>query len=122
MQPEFRDPAYLYDMVESGEKILRYAGNAGFSDFLDNEMLRDAIERNLEILGEAARRISEECKTKHPHIPWRKIIALRNVLVHEYDDINPEEIWEIITVHLPALLPLLKVLIPPLPPVDADSY
>ena len=56
-------------------------------------MLRAAVERNIEIIGEAARRISDDLKQEHPEIPWRKIIAQRNVLIHEYDDIDYKEIW-----------------------------
>ena len=63
-------------------------------------MLRAAVERNIEIIGEAARRISEELKQEHPEIPWRKIIAQRNVLIHEYDDIDYKQIWEVATFHL----------------------
>jgi len=68
------------------------------------------------IIGEAARRISEDLKQEHPEIPWRKIIAQRNVLIHEYDDIDYKEIWEVATFHLHKLIDQIKPLIPPLPP------
>ncbi len=74
------------------------------------------MERNLRIIGEAARRISEELKQEHPEIPWRKIIAQRNVLIHEYDDIDYREIWQVVTFHLPRLIDQIRPLIPPLPP------
>ena len=79
-------------------------------------MLRAAVERNLEIIGEAARRISDELKQEHPEIPWRKIIAQRNVLIHEYDDIDYKEIWQVATFHLLRLVDQIRPLIPPLPP------
>lgn len=111
-----RDPAYLLDMLEASEKVQNYLKNKTFEDFLKDEMLQDAVERNLAIIGEAARRISEDLKQEHPEIPWRKIIAQRNVLIHEYDDIGKEEIWEVATLHIPRLIDTIKPLIPPLPP------
>jgi uncharacterized protein with HEPN domain len=86
MPLSWRDPANLLDMLEASEKIQSFLKNKTFEDFLKDDMLRAAVERNLEIIGEAARRISEELKQEHPLIPWRQIIAQRNVLIHEYDD------------------------------------
>ena len=83
-----RDPANLFDMLEASEKVQRFLKNKTFEDFLKDDMLQAAVERNIGITGEAARRISEELKQEHPEIPWRKIIAQRNVLIHEYDDID----------------------------------
>lgn len=111
-----RDPAYLMDMLEASQKVQHYLKDKTFEDFLRDEMLKDAVERNLEIIGEAARRISEDLKQENPGIPWRKIIAQRNVLVHEYNDIRIEEIWEVASFHLPRLIDQIRPLIPPLPP------
>ncbi|MFH1597392.1 MAG: DUF86 domain-containing protein [Pseudomonadota bacterium] len=111
-----RDPAYLPDMLEASEKVQHYLKNKTFEDFLRDEMLQDAVERNLGIIGEAACRISEDLKQEHPEIAWRKIIAQRNVLVHEYNDIEIEEIWEVATFHLPRLIAQIMPLIPPIPP------
>jgi uncharacterized protein with HEPN domain len=111
-----RDPANLYDILEASEKVQKYLKDKTYEDYLRDEMLRDAVERNLGIIGEAARRISEEVKQEHPEIPWRKIIAQRNVLIHEYDDIDYEEIWQVATIHLARLIDQIKPLIPPLPP------
>jgi uncharacterized protein with HEPN domain len=111
-----RDPANLWDMIEAAGKIKIFLKNKTFEDFMHDDMLRAAVERNLGIIGEAARRISEELKHEHPEIPWRKIIAQRNVLIHEYDDIDYREIWQVITFHLPRLIDQIRPLIPPLPP------
>ncbi len=116
MPSDQRDAAYLLDMLEAAEKIQRYLQGKTFEDFLREDLLRDAVERNVEIIGEAARRISENLKQEHPKIPWRKIIAQRNVLVHEYNNIGKEEIWEVATLHIPRLIDTIKPLIPPLPP------
>jgi uncharacterized protein with HEPN domain len=111
-----RDPANLWDIVEASERIQDFLENKTFQDFLKDDMLRSAVERNIMIIGEAARRISEDLKQEHPEIPWRKIIAQRNVLIHEYDDIDYKEIWEVATFHLHKLIDQIKPLIPPLPP------
>lgn len=111
-----RDPANLLDMLEASKKVQHYLKNKTFEDFLRDEMMQDAVERNIGIIGEAARRISEELKQEHPEIPWRKIIAQRNVLIHEYDDIDYKEIWVVATLHLSRLIDQIRPLIPPLPP------
>ena len=111
-----RDPANLLDMLEAAEKVQFFLKDKTLEDFLKDDMLRAAVERNLGIIGEAARRISEELKQGHPEIPWRKIIAQRNVLIHEYDDIDYKEIWQVATFHLARLIDQIKPLIPPLPP------
>lgn len=116
MLPDQRDAAYLLDMLQAAEKLERYIQGKVFYDLLKDEMLCDAIERNIEIIGEAARRISQTFKQDHPDIPWRKIIAQRNVLVHEYDNVAVEEIWKVATARIPELIRALKPLIPPLPP------
>ncbi|PIU54216.1 MAG: DUF86 domain-containing protein [Deltaproteobacteria bacterium CG07_land_8_20_14_0_80_60_11] len=115
-----RDPANLFDMLEASEKVQRFLKDKTFEDFLKDDMLQAAVERNIGIIGEAARRISEDLKQEHPEIPWRKIIAQRNVLIHEYDDIDYKEIWVVATLHLSRLIDQIRPLIPPLPP-DVES-
>lgn len=118
MQPEDRNAAYLFDMLEAAQKIQRYIAGKNFSDFIREELLRDAVERNIEIIGEAARRLTDSLKQEHPEIPWSKIIAQRNVLIHEYNDIDLEEIWEVASSHIPRLINLIKKIMPPLPPEE----
>lgn len=120
MQPDERNAAYIFDMLQAAEKIQRYISGKNFADFSRDELLRDAIERNIEIRGEAARRISDNFKQKQAEIPWAKIIAQRNVLIHEYDDIELEEIWEVASFHIPRLLTLIRMIMPPLPSDEID--
>ena len=112
MQLPVRDPAYLYDMARAAEKVARYVHGRTLEHYCADELLRDAVTRNIEIIGEAARRISQPFKDAHPEIPWRRIIAQRNVLVHEYDAVSDQELWEVATVHLPRLLAAIVPLIP----------
>ena len=89
MLPEARDAAYLWDMVEAARRIQKYTEGLTLDRYLKDDMVQSAVERRLEILGEAARRVSDPFKQSHPEIPWQKIIAQRNVLAHEYGDIVP---------------------------------
>ncbi len=115
-----RDASHLFDILRAAGKIARYAEGKNADDFNKNDLLRDAIERNLGIIGEAVRRLSGSFKDDYPDIPWRGVIALRNVLVHEYDSVRGEEIWDVVTVHLPRLAGAIRPLMPP-PPLESES-
>lgn len=73
--------------------------------------MRLLLERRVEIIGEAARHVSEDFRTAHPEIPWRKIVAQRNILAHEYGDIDDEIMWDVATISMPALLRMLEPLV-----------
>jgi uncharacterized protein with HEPN domain len=97
------DRTYLLHMLEAIEKIERYAATAGFGDFLNNDMMIDAVVRELEIIGEAARNLSDTFQDKHSEIPWYKIKAMRNVLIHEYFGVNLKVVWDTCKNDMPAL-------------------
>jgi uncharacterized protein with HEPN domain len=82
-------------------------------DYLENELVQSAVERKLEILGEAARRVSEAFQSQHPEIDWRNTIGLRNVIAHRYDQVEQERIWGIVQMALPDLLDSVTPLLPP---------
>ncbi len=77
--------------------------------------MQSAVERQFEILGEAARRISQEFQQAHPEIDWRAVIGLRNIIAHRYEQVEQETLWSIIQTVLPDLLMQLEALLPPLP-------
>jgi uncharacterized protein with HEPN domain len=87
-----------------------------FETFAGNPHLRMIVERGLEIIGEAARSVSPEFQSAHPEIPWRQIIGLRNVLIHQYGEIDHQTIWRIATEDLPNLVETLKSWVPSPPP------
>jgi uncharacterized protein with HEPN domain len=115
MQPSERDLALLWDMREAVREISEFMQDAEFVHFSSNKMLRYAVERQLIVLGEAAKKVSEEFRQAHPEIAWRGLVGQRNVLAHEYGEILIERIWLVATEKIPALLPLLENLIPPPP-------
>ncbi|MBF0290856.1 MAG: DUF86 domain-containing protein [Nitrospinae bacterium] len=110
-----RDASYLFDILKAAGKIAKYVEGKKADDFQNDDLLRDAVERNLGIIGEAVRRLSGSFKEEHSDIPWRGVIALRNVLVHEYDSVSGEEIWDVVTVHLPRLADAIRPIMPPPP-------
>jgi len=100
----YRDyKVYLNDILEAIRKIQNYTRNMGFSKFKRNELVQDAVIRNLEIIGEAVKRIPDDIKRRHPHIEWRKIAGLRDILIHAYFGIDLEIIWDIIKNKIPDL-------------------
>ena len=84
-------------------------------DYAANRMMQRAIERSLEILGEAANRLPKSFQAAHGEIDWGRVVGLRNVIIHCYDEVEDEQVWQIITVEVPRRLAQVKPLVPPLP-------
>ncbi|NJL19626.1 MAG: DUF86 domain-containing protein [Leptolyngbyaceae cyanobacterium SM1_3_5] len=110
-----RDAASIWDMVQAIHRIQEFTANLPFENYVESLLVQSAVERQFMILGEAARRISDEFRQVHPEIAWRRIIGLRNVLTHRYDAVRQERVWTIITSELNDLLLQLEPLLPPLP-------
>lgn len=94
---------FLFDILKSIEFIEKFTKHFTMEDFLNAEMEQFAVIRNLEIIGEAARNISDDFKKSHPRIPWRSINGFRNILVHEYFDVDMEAVWNVIANELQSL-------------------
>lgn len=109
--PESRDPDYLEHMLEAIERIRGYVGRKRRAGFLGNRLLQDAVIRNIEIIGEAAGRVSPEFAARNPGIQWREIVGMRHRLVHGYLKVNLETVWEAVDRDLPALEPGLRSLL-----------
>ncbi len=116
MPPEQKDQSLLWDMQTAADKIRRFVAGKTFSDYERDEMLQSAVERQVEIIGEAARNVSEGFQKEHPELPWRGIVAQRHFLAQEYGEIRHEKLWRVATVRIPELLAMLKALVPPPPP------
>lgn len=99
---------FVEDMLESMNKIERYTKGLTYDKFERNEIVVDAVIRNLEIVGEAAKNIPEDVREKYPDVPWTRMIGLRNIAVHEYFGVDLSIIWEIITKNLPETKPKIK--------------
>lgn len=113
MSPEERDPAYLWDMLDRSRHVTNLVLDLSFESYVDDAKSRAAVERELTVLGEAARRVSASFKAQHPEIPWSDLVGLRNVLTHDYGKLEQEQIWKIATRDVPELVRQLEVLISP---------
>ena len=99
---------FIKDMQESSEKIMRYTAGLDFKEFYADEMRYDAVIRNLEIVGEAAKNIPDEVRSSFPKVQRRKISSLRDILIHAYFGVDNTILWDIVTVKIPDLLLSLK--------------
>jgi uncharacterized protein with HEPN domain len=102
------DRTYLLHILEAIKKIERYIETINFDNFSDNDMMIDAVIRELEIIGESARNLSDDFQDKHFEIPWYKVKAMRNVLIHEYFGVNLRVVWDTCKNDIPALKTLIE--------------
>jgi uncharacterized protein with HEPN domain len=108
-----RDEAYLLDMLIEARHSVEFLKDIPRQEF-DNDRLRQhAVMRCLEIIGEAASRISQEFKREHPEIPWHEIIGMRNRLIHDYVKIDLEKVWDTVQRDIPVLIERIEPLVPP---------
>lgn len=114
MQSNNRDVASIWDMVQAIRYIQSFTTNFSFEEYLDDIRTRSAVERQFEILGEAAGRVSEEFRQANSAINWQRIVGLRNIVIHRYDAVDQDILWTIINSELAPLLTQLEPLLPPL--------
>ena len=95
--------AYLKDILDSIKKIEKYTNRIFFDKFSSDELIQDGVIRNLEIIGEAVKNISDDVKNKYSDIDWKKIAGLRDILVHAYFGIDVEIVWDIVKNKIPEL-------------------
>ena len=108
MTPADKDLGYVWDMHDAACQIKEFAQGKLFEDYRQNKMLRLAIERLLEIIGQAAKEVSGEFRDRHQKLPWAKIIGLRNVLAHEYGEVKDEKIYLVCAREILPLIDQLK--------------
>lgn len=101
------DRLYLDHMIERIQRVVEYT-QAGHDAFLASLLIQDAVIRNFEIIGEAAKSVSADLKAAYPDIPWRRIAGFRDVLIHNYAGVNLTLVWNVVVSDLPALLHQLE--------------
>jgi uncharacterized protein with HEPN domain len=94
---------FLNDIHEATQRIEFYIQNIDYDTFLEDTKTQDAVVRNLEIIGEAIKNLSEDFKGKYLHIPWKDLAGVRDKLIHHYFGVNLEIVWTIIKDDLPPL-------------------
>lgn len=97
MRREKGDAAFLWDMHDACCLVMQFCEGMTLDGYRQNVLVRSAVERQIEIVGEAARGVSKEFKAAHPEIAWRAIIAQRHVLAHEYGEVEEELVWRVAT-------------------------
>ena len=107
-----REINYLLDVLEAARLLQTFVAGVDWNMFEKDLMRRAAVMRQLEIMGEAARRLSEETRLEISEIPWRQIISMRNRLIHGYDDVDLVIVWESIQNDLPPLIAELEKVVP----------
>jgi uncharacterized protein with HEPN domain len=108
-----RDLAYLVDILNAGRRILLKTQGILWEQFSRDEDLQDIVFRRLMIMGEASNKISEAFKELHPEIPWYKIYGMRNRLIHDYRNVDHDEVWKTVRQGFTDLLRQIEPLVPP---------
>ncbi|HPO16499.1 MAG TPA: DUF86 domain-containing protein [Candidatus Hydrogenedentes bacterium] len=94
---------FLSDILDAISKIERYTDGLSFSEYEKNDMVVDAVTRNLEVIGEAAKMIPPELKTRYSSIEWRRVSGFRDIAIHAYFNVDSEIMWNIATQYLSTL-------------------
>ncbi len=100
---QFRDGEYLEHIAERIARIERATSGVDLAGFLGNQDLQAAIERYVEVIGEAAGKLSQKTRDLAPDVPWGQVIGARNIIVHGYAEIEPDRIWDIVKGDIPTL-------------------
>ncbi|MEK7189689.1 MAG: DUF86 domain-containing protein [Patescibacteria group bacterium] len=94
---------YFQDIVDSIKKIKQYTKKMSFDNFTEDNKTVDAVVRNLEIIGEAARYITKTTRQRHPEIPWAQMAGMRNKVIHEYSGVDLSILWQTVKDDIPDL-------------------
>lgn len=110
-----RDDAHVLDIMHAARMALSFVSGVSRSDFDSDLKTQSAVLYQLTILGEAAKRVSDAYRERSPHVPWRQMSGTRDRVVHEYDQVSLDKVWEVLQVDLPALVAALEPLEPKRP-------
>ncbi len=113
--PRHEDSVRLRHMLDAAQKAVKYVRGYSRKDFEIDELLILSLTRLLEILGEAAGKVSKEGQKNCPNIPWPQVVGMRNRLVHAYFDVDLDQIWETVQEDLPSLITALKKIVKNIP-------
>lgn len=116
-----RDTPHLIDIAESARLVSAYLEGVSKDDFIRNVQLQDSVIRRLEIIGEAAGRVSVPFRQRHQAIPWSRMIGMRNRVIHAYDAIDLDIVWTTAQERIPELLALIEPLVPQDPDETPES-
>jgi uncharacterized protein with HEPN domain len=115
MRPDVRDATWLMDMLKFARELVEFTSGVTREQYFRELMRRRAVERSSEILGEAAKRVSQEFRAAHLEIDWRAMAGLRDVLAHQYGGVDHVRLWEVATLQAPSLIATLESVLAPEP-------
>ncbi len=104
---------YLAHMLDTARKAVAKTAGLEREDYDGDENLRLALTHLVQVIGEAARRVSQQTRAAHPEVPWREITGIRHIIVHDYMNVDEDVLWEVVTSDLPPLIALLGQIVPP---------
>lgn len=107
-----RDIAHLIDILAAARLVQEFIKGIDQQKFNDDVMLQSAVIRQIEIMGEATKRLSEDFRNGHQNIPWRRIAGMRDILIHAYDFIDLSDVWNAATISIPEMIRKIELLIP----------
>ena len=99
-----QDEGTLLHILSAARQAVAFMANSDLPAFLRDEKTQSAVLHQLLVLGEAVKRLSDDFRLRNPNVPWKKIAGLRDVLIHEYDTVDAEEVWRTVTADLPGLI------------------
>ena len=113
-----RDEALLLDMLLAARDAMEFVAELDQSQFETSRLHQNAVIRSIEIIGEAAGKVSRACQQAHPEIPWSAIVGMRHRLIHDYNQVRIDLVWDVARNRLPELVAALEPLVPP--PAETD--
>ena len=116
-----RDLDVLTDILDAAQRILNYTAALTKAEFAHDFKTQDAVNRCLEIVGEATKRLSGEYRERHPQIAWQTMAGMRDILIHAYDKVNVDVVWATVTTSIPALIDAIQPLIAEFEQKDDES-
>jgi uncharacterized protein with HEPN domain len=111
MSAHRRDQDYLSDIFEAMDRILSYTSDLDYDRFMEDKKTQDAVLRNLQVMGEATKKLSQRLREVYPGTPWRQIAGMRDKVVHEYFGINYDIVWAVVSRDIPDVFPQIEAIL-----------